>query len=90
METVFTRGSPRDQLALLDALFDQAPVGMAFWDTELRYRRINPALAEINGIAPADHIGRRPSELLGEVGAEIEPVMRRALETGMPVIELDV
>lgn len=25
--------------ALLDALFDCAPVGIGFWDTELRFRR---------------------------------------------------
>ena len=38
-----------DAYALLDALFAHAPVGLAFWDDELRYRRINPALAAMNG-----------------------------------------
>ena len=82
--------TPTDAYAILDALFANAPVGLAFWDTELRYRRVNPALAAMNGIAPADHLGRTPSELLGEVGAGIEPVMRRVLETGVPAAEIDV
>jgi PAS domain S-box-containing protein len=82
--------TPTDAYAILDALFANAPVGFAFWDRELRYRRVNAALAAINGIAPADHIGRTPAELLGPVGEKVELVMRRVLETGKPVIELAI
>ena len=45
--------------ALLDALFDQAPIGLGFWDRELRYVRLNAALAEMNGVPREAHIGRR-------------------------------
>ena len=34
---------------MLGALFEQAPVGQAVWDAELRYAAINDALARING-----------------------------------------
>jgi hypothetical protein len=50
--------------ALLETLILQAPVAFAFYDTGLRYRRINRMLADINGVAMAEHIGRRPSEVL--------------------------
>ena len=33
----------------VDALFANAPVGLGFLDTHLRYVRINRKLAEING-----------------------------------------
>src|SRR3954451_23589812 len=36
--------------ALLEALFEGAPVGLALWDEDLRYRRVNARLAEINGL----------------------------------------
>src|SRR4028119_2392240 len=56
--------------ALLETLLLQAPVAFAFYDTQLRYRRINRLLAEINGLPMAAHIGHRPSEVLpAEIGS---------------------
>ncbi len=74
---------------MLQALFDGVPVGLAVWDGEARYRTINARLAEINGIPAGDHIGRVPSELLGEIGIEAEAALRRVLETGAPVAEMN-
>ena len=74
---------------MLRALFDEAPVGQGYWDAELRYRTVNARLAEINGIPAAAHIGRTPSELLGELGVEVEAALRGVLETGRPAPEID-
>ncbi|AUG75234.1 histidine kinase [Kitasatospora sp. MMS16-BH015] len=75
-------------LAVLDGFFTQSPIGMAVYDTELRYVRLNNALARINGVPVADHIGRRISEVLpGLNSAEIETVMRQVLATGRPVVD---
>ncbi|HWT92255.1 MAG TPA: SpoIIE family protein phosphatase [Solirubrobacteraceae bacterium] len=68
-----------DAFALLDALFANAPVGLGFWDAELRYRRVNAALAGMNGLAPDDHLGRTPSEVLGELGGDVERTIRAVL-----------
>lgn len=46
-------------LAALDSLFDSSPLGVAIFDTELRYVRVNEALATMNSRTVADHIGRR-------------------------------
>ena len=50
--------------AVLDGLFAVAPVGLALLDTDLRYVRVNPALAAMNGVrgrrAPRAHAERRP------------------------------
>lgn len=48
----------REGAEVLDAVFGSAPVGLGYWDHELRYVRANAALAEMNGVAPADLIGR--------------------------------
>ncbi|WP_441247780.1 SpoIIE family protein phosphatase [Kitasatospora sp. McL0602] len=75
-------------LAVLDGFFTQSPIGMAVYDTELRYVRLNNALARINGVPVADHIGRRISAVLpGINSAEIEAVMRQVLATGRPVVD---
>jgi PAS domain-containing protein len=47
-----------ESLALLDALLASAPVGLAFFDPELRYTRINHALASSNGLPSEAHLGR--------------------------------
>ncbi|MFN8559177.1 MAG: PAS domain-containing protein [Dehalococcoidia bacterium] len=41
--------------ALIDHL-RRAPVGLAFCDRDLRYRRVNPALARMNGLPRRAHI----------------------------------
>ncbi|BFV60844.1 hypothetical protein KCMC57_up59480 [Kitasatospora sp. CMC57] len=78
----------RADLAVLNGFFTQAPVGMAVYDTELRFVRLNEALARTNGLSVEAQLGRRVTEVLpGINGAEIEAVMRRVLETGEAVID---
>jgi len=78
-----------ETLALLDVIFDRAPVGLAFHDLDGRYVRINDHLAEINGRTQAEHVGRTIAEMLPgvpEAGAEV----RRVAESGVPVTEMEV
>jgi PAS domain S-box-containing protein len=71
--------------ALLDAFFAGASVGMAFLDRELRFQRVNDALARLNGIPAAAHIGRSAEEVLPEGNPRVVAMLRRVLETGEPV-----
>jgi PAS domain S-box-containing protein len=80
-----------DGYALLDALFAHAPMGLAFWDRDLRYQRVNAALAEMNGLAPEQHVGRRTGEVVGdELGARVDDMLRRVLESGRPFTDSDI
>ena len=74
---------------MLRALFERAPVGQGYWDADMRYRLLNDRLAQINGIPLEDHIGRTPSQVLGELGTETESALRRVLDTGSSIVELD-
>jgi signal transduction histidine kinase len=76
--------------ALLDTLLAAAPVGFGLLDTELRYRRVNAALAAINGLPVEAHLGRRPSEVLGpvELARQAEAMLRQVLASGEPVLDL--
>ncbi len=80
--------APSDS-ALLDTLILQAPVAFAFYGPDLRYRRINRMLADINGLPIAEHLGRRPSELLGDLGVQVEDRLREVFETGELVADDD-
>lgn len=63
-------------VALLDALFDRAPVGLAFWDEELRCVRVNGALAAMAGVRADAMVGRTPSEILPDIGQRLERLLR--------------
>ncbi|MGN6242745.1 MAG: SpoIIE family protein phosphatase [Motilibacteraceae bacterium] len=72
------------QVALLGAMVEQSPLGLAIFDDHLRFRTVNAALARINGMPVEEHLGRRVPELLPHMDAAVEDVMRRVLETGVP------
>ncbi|MFC5668124.1 SpoIIE family protein phosphatase [Kitasatospora misakiensis] len=75
-------------LALSARLVDQAPIGLAVLDEDLRFVLVNPALERINGIPAAEHLGRTPHEVVPHLDvAAIEDRMRRVLATGRPVLE---
>jgi PAS domain S-box-containing protein len=87
-ETTVAPPSPGDA-ALLDAVFSHAPVGLAFWDLDRRYRRVNAALVEMNGIGAAEHLGRTAPEVLGELGIQIDATLRHVLATGDAVLDVE-
>ncbi|MFP2925632.1 PAS domain-containing protein [Pyxidicoccus sp. 3LG] len=77
-------------LAQLDALLGATPMGIAFLDRELRYLSINQAMADINGTPLDGHQGRCFREIQPpEIADLLEPILRRALETGEPVHALE-
>ncbi|TML98289.1 MAG: GAF domain-containing protein [Actinobacteria bacterium] len=85
------RVQARESLAVLDSVFAAAPVGMALMDTAFRYVRVNEALARMNGLPADEHFGRTLRDVLGdEVASEIEPLHRRVLESGEPILDQHV
>jgi PAS domain S-box-containing protein len=78
-----------ESLGLVDALFAGAPIGLAYFDRELRYRRVNAKLAEINGVPVQEHIGRTVAEVLPEMDPSVADEFRRVLETGEPAIDVE-
>jgi PAS domain S-box-containing protein len=75
-----------ESLGLLDALFATAPVGLAFFDRNLRYLKINETLAALNGVPAAEHVGRTAAEVIPSLADKVEPLLRSVLETGQPVL----
>ena len=69
-------------LALLDSLLVSAPVGIGFWDAELRYVRVNDALATLNGLPPEEHFGKTLWEVVPGLAPVLEKRYARVLESG--------
>lgn len=79
----------RDSLAALQSLFTQSPIGLATLGPDLRFLRVNDALARMNGVPAADHVGKRLTEVVpGVNAAALEATMRRVLECGKAVVDI--
>jgi PAS domain S-box-containing protein len=90
-EAESARTSAQESLAVVDAVFAAAPIGLAFMDSKLHFVRVNDALAKINGLPPNEHYGRSLRDVLGDqLADEIEPLHRRVLETGEPIIDMQI
>lgn len=78
--------------AVLDALVQNAPLGIGFWDREMRFRLINRALADMNGLAPEAHLGKTPTEVLPGLDGigEVERCWRQILATGDSLENVEV
>ncbi|ABS28091.1 multi-sensor signal transduction histidine kinase [Anaeromyxobacter sp. Fw109-5] len=77
--------------ATLDAIFDYAPMGIGLIDRELRFVRVNPSLAEINGLPAAAHAGRTPRELMPDLpNDEVEAAFREVLSSGQPKLDVEL
>lgn len=79
-----------DSLSELQALYDDAPIGLAFMDRELRFVRINAALAEINGFPVEDHIGRSAWDLVPALRSQAEPMLRRVIDQDEPLVDVQI
>src|ERR1035438_5157653 len=76
--------------ALLATLLREAPIGFAFFGTDLRFRRINRVLAGLPGRGLGEHLGRLPSQVWPEtLAARVESAVRRVLEEDQPLFEAD-
>jgi len=74
----------------LETLLATIPVGLGFWDRDFRCVRVNDALAAINGVPVEESIGRKISEYLPELAPTLEPLWRQVLETGQPILDLEL
>ena len=79
-----------ESLTLIETLQSTAPVGFGFVDRQFRIIRINQTLADANGAPLEDHIGRTVAEVVPDVWSQMESVYRSVLDTGEPVVNLEV
>jgi PAS domain S-box-containing protein len=89
-DTDYARQESDEILGFLESLRDDAPLGLSLVDHEFRYLRINDYLAAANRRPPAEHIGRRVSEVVPELWPQIEPHFRHVFATGKAVLNVEL
>src|SRR5215470_8269169 len=76
--------------ALLATLLREAPIGFAFFGTDLRFRRINRSLARLHGRNGSDHLGLLPSQVWPDsLAARAEAAIHYVLADDQPLFEPD-
>jgi PAS domain S-box-containing protein len=80
----------RAERALLDIIFESAPVGFGVFDSDLRFLRLNRRLAEINGLSPGEQLGRRIPEVLPQLGPEVQDAFAHVFRTGEAIERAEV
>ena len=69
-------------MADLETLYRSAPLGLTQFDRDMRFVRVNEALAEINGFPVEAHVERLAWELVPDLQSTAEPLFRRVLDHG--------
>jgi PAS domain S-box-containing protein len=74
----------------LDALSHTLPTGIAVLDSSFRYISINSILAEFNGVAIDQHLGRTVAEVLPAMAETIMPLLEQVRDTGKALLNFSV
>src|SRR4051812_13363071 len=76
---------PEHAEVLAELLLRTSSAGVALLDRELRFVRVNARMAEIDRLPASAHLGRALADILPVHAATLQPLLRRALESGEPV-----
>ena len=79
------RSTAEEALGLLEAILTSAPVGIAVFDLDLRYVRVNDAYAELSGIPAEDHVGGQLGDVV-PLQADVSADLRRVVTTGRTIL----
>ena len=76
--------------AQLNAFFSNAPLGLAIIGADLRFQRLNGPFCELNGLIPEENIGKEVRDVVTHLASQIEPLVRKVLSTGEPVLNYEI
>jgi PAS domain S-box-containing protein len=79
------RAGAEEAFGLVEAIITSAPVGIAVFDLDLQYVRVNDAFASLSGVPADEHVGGRVGDVMPlppQVGADL----RRVVTTGRTIL----
>ncbi len=81
------RGQHRLERQFNDSLLEDSPLAMAVFDRDLRFRRVNQPMAEMNGRSAAEHVGHRSGDVNPLAAQMYEHLLLRVRDTGQPIVD---
>jgi PAS domain S-box-containing protein len=79
-----------ESLTVLETLHNSAPIGLGLLDLQWRFVRVNPAMAAMNALPPAEHIGRPVAEVAPALWSQVEPALRELVDTRKPLLNHEI
>jgi PAS domain S-box-containing protein len=79
----------RSAMLDMDMVYEQAPLGLAVLDRNLRYVRVNKLLAEYNGATSEEHLGKTIREIVPGIACDTDWPLREVLGSGKPLHGLE-
>jgi PAS domain S-box-containing protein len=76
--------------SLLNAMLAGSPVGLAFFDRDLRYIKVNEALATINDIPLEQHLDRTLEDVLPKWAPHFAPILQQVMQTKAPLLNQEI
>jgi PAS domain S-box-containing protein len=85
------RAGLNDTLSLLDSMLANAPIGLAFFDHDGRFVRVNEVFASQTGLPVSSHLGRLLEERLPQpLAGPLKQIVARAFATQAPVRDVEL
>ena len=76
--------------SLLENLYTTSPIGLSLHDRDLKYLRINQTLADVNGFAIEEHLGKTMREIVPELAETVEPILQLVSQTNRPINNIQI
>ena len=85
------RSGLNDTLSLLDSMLANAPVGLAFFDRQLRFVRVNQAFSDLVDVPVSRILGRTMPELLpGPAAQQVQDALALVFSAGQATPEIEL
>jgi PAS domain S-box-containing protein len=85
------RAGLNNTLSLLDSMLANAPIGLAFFDRNCRFVRVNDVFAGMTGVPINSHLGRTLPEVVpAAVAGQLEESVQRVFATEAPVRDVEL
>lgn len=78
------------RLSEVEQIYTESPVAMCLIDKRLKFLRANAQMGQIIGMEPDDILDRTAREVMPDLASEIEPHLRQVLNTGEPLVGLEM
>ncbi|MCB1159248.1 MAG: PAS domain-containing protein, partial [Leptospiraceae bacterium] len=74
----------------LETFYSTAPLGLALFDMDKRFIRMNNLFNKVNNTSSFQYLGKTPRELFGEIGKEIENLLESVKMLNKPVFNKEI
>ena len=79
----------KHQLAEITNYYKNIPIGLAIFNRDLRFLKINDMLAQINGIPAEEHLNKTVKEIVPALELQVLKITAEILRTGEPVKNIE-